>query len=205
MLPLQRVKPAARARSVSFCARARNPRFAQRPTLKKDVAPGTPNTPHSKKAHTGSCLVTESAPPPRDFFRQKYAKVFSIQVGARAAPKPDNAADGLIVGAGVQHARLLAGKRVRDLAEAISYNESMISKIESGRVVPSPPMLHKGVAALGREMSSFFGSAINAPDVVIRHGHRAVLQTEPLRRSPACYTSAGCPSRRATCSNTTFT
>lgn len=110
--------------------------------------------------------------------------VTAKKIKPRAALAQDNASDGLLVGARVKHARLLAGKRMRDLAEAVGYTESMISKIESGRVVPSLPMLHKIVAALGRDMSSFFGSDINAPGIVLRHGQRAVLLTDPLRQSP---------------------
>ncbi|WP_291690626.1 helix-turn-helix domain-containing protein [Bradyrhizobium sp.] len=57
----------------------------------------------------------------------------------------------------MRHARILRGMRMRDLAEAVGCDESMISKIEAGKVLPSLPMLDKLVTALDRDMASFFG------------------------------------------------
>jgi transcriptional regulator with XRE-family HTH domain len=90
----------------------------------------------------------------------------------------------LQIGARVKHARILAGKRMRDLAHAVGCTESMISKIESGGVVPSLAMLQRLVVALDRDMSSFFGSDLNSPGIVLRLGQRPVLKTDPLRESP---------------------
>ena len=59
----------------------------------------------------------------------------------------------LDVGARVRHARILRGLRMRDLAGRVGCDESMISKIESGRVVPSLVMLNKIVVAMDRDMS----------------------------------------------------
>jgi predicted transcriptional regulator len=39
---------------------------------------------------------------------------------------------------------------MRDLAQAAGCDESMISKIEAGKVLPSLPMLNKMVQALDR-------------------------------------------------------
>jgi transcriptional regulator with XRE-family HTH domain len=99
---------------------------------------------------------------------------------APAAVKSDD----LQIGARVKHARILAGKRMRDLAHTVGCTESMISKIESGGVVPSLAMLQRLVAALDRDMSSFFGSDLNSPGIVLRAGQRPVLKTDPLRESP---------------------
>jgi transcriptional regulator with XRE-family HTH domain len=92
--------------------------------------------------------------------------------------------DDLQIGARMKHARILAGKRMRDLADAVGCTESMVSKIESGGVVPSLAMLQRLVAALDRDMSSFFGSDLNSPGIVLRAGQRPVLKTDPLRESP---------------------
>ena len=92
--------------------------------------------------------------------------------------------ESLQVGARVKHARLLAGIRMRELAEKVGCTESMISKIESGRVAPSLAMLQRLVEALDRDMSSFFGSDLNAPGIVLRSGQRPVVMTDPLRASP---------------------
>lgn len=87
----------------------------------------------------------------------------------------------LQVGARVRRARTIAGIRMRELAEMIGCAESTISKIESGRVVPSLPMLQRIVEALGRDLSSFFGADPDAPCVVQRAGARVVTTTDPIR------------------------
>ena len=105
---------------------------------------------------------------------------------AKPSKPPPAAAksDDLQIGARVKHARILAGKRMRNLAHAVGCTESMISKIESGGVVPSLAMLQRLVVALDRDMSSFFGSDLNSPGIVLRAGQRPVLKADPLRESP---------------------
>jgi transcriptional regulator with XRE-family HTH domain len=103
---------------------------------------------------------------------------------AKRAAKNSNGAEtshDLQIGARVKHARQLAGIRMKELAERVGCTESMVSKIESGRVVPSLPMLHRLVEALDRDLSSFFGSDINAPGLVLRAGQRPVALTDSLR------------------------
>jgi transcriptional regulator with XRE-family HTH domain len=89
--------------------------------------------------------------------------------------------DDLQVGGRLRHARLLAGIRMRDLADKVGCTESMVSKIEAGRVVPSLPMLQRLVDALGRDLASFFGSDPNSPAMVLRAGQRPVAHTDPIR------------------------
>ena len=50
---------------------------------------------------------------------------------------------------------------MRDLAREVGCDESMISKIEAGKVTPSLAMLNKIVNALDRDMASFFGLEID--------------------------------------------
>jgi transcriptional regulator with XRE-family HTH domain len=87
----------------------------------------------------------------------------------------------LQIGARIRHARILAGVLMRELAMKVECTESMISKIESGRVVPSLPMLQRIVGALGRDFSSFFGSDPNSPGVIQRNGERPIATTDPIR------------------------
>ncbi len=89
--------------------------------------------------------------------------------------------DDLQLGARVKHARQMAGQRMRDLAEKVGCTESLISKIESGRVQPSVAMLYRLVEALGRDMSSFFGTDMESPGIVLKNGERPLLLTDPLR------------------------
>ncbi len=59
---------------------------------------------------------------------------------------------------------------MRELALKVGCTESMISKIENARVVPSLPMLKRLVEALDRDLTSFFGSDPHAPGIVQRAG-----------------------------------
>ncbi len=86
----------------------------------------------------------------------------------------------LRIGERVKHARITAGVRMRELAEKIGCAESSISKIESGRVIPSLPMLQRIVEALDRDFSWFFGSN---PDgwIVQRAAERRMVPGDPHR------------------------
>jgi len=106
--------------------------------------------------------------------------------GETARPRPtkaapDKSAD-LQIGARVRHARLLSGILMRELAEKVGCTESTISKIESGRVIPSLPMLQRLIEALNRDFSSFFGADLNSPGLVQKAGERPIIQTDPLRQ-----------------------
>lgn len=89
--------------------------------------------------------------------------------------------DELQVGARLRHARLLEGIRIRELAERVGCAESMISKIENGKVAPSLTMLQRLVEALNRDLASFFGADINSPGLVQKQGERPISQTDAIR------------------------
>jgi len=89
--------------------------------------------------------------------------------------------DELQVGARLRHARLLEGIRIRELAERVGCAESMISKIENGKVAPSLAMLRRLVEALNRDLSSFFGADINSPGLVQKAGERPISTTDAIR------------------------
>jgi transcriptional regulator with XRE-family HTH domain len=91
------------------------------------------------------------------------------------------AIESLQVGARVRHARILNGMRMRDLAESVGCNESMISKIEAGKVTPSLVLLNKIVTALNRDLGSFFGLEIDAHKLVQRPEDRMVVSGDALR------------------------
>jgi len=93
--------------------------------------------------------------------------------------------DQLQVGARLKHARLLEGIRIRDLAERVGCAESMISKIENGKVAPSLVMLQRLVEALNRDLSSFFGTDINSPGIVQKRGERPISTTDAIRGGKA--------------------
>lgn len=110
----------------------------------------------------------------------------SPRVGPRSATSAKPAEtparrDDLQIGGRLRHARLLAGVLMRELADKVGCTESTVSKIESGRVVPSLPMLQRLVEALGRDLASFFGSDPNSPALVMRAGQRPLTDTDPIR------------------------
>jgi transcriptional regulator with XRE-family HTH domain len=93
----------------------------------------------------------------------------------------------LQVGARIRHARILKGMRMRDLALAVGYDESMISKIEAGKVTPSLAMLNKIVVALDRDMASFFGLEIDAHKLVQTPSDRMKVAGDALRGGKGVY------------------
>jgi transcriptional regulator with XRE-family HTH domain len=112
------------------------------------------------------------------------AAVAPARKSKRTKPAAAAAPEGLQIGARVKHARLLAGIRMRELAEQVGCTESMVSKIEAGRVVPSLQMLQRLVVALDRDMASFFGSDLTSPGLILRAGQRSLIVTDPLRKGP---------------------
>lgn len=105
----------------------------------------------------------------------------TTKAGALPPAKEPPRRDELQVGARLKHARLLEGIRIRELAERVGCAESMISKIENGKVAPSLTMLQRLVEALNRDLSSFFGADINAPGLVQKQGERTISQTDAIR------------------------
>jgi len=95
--------------------------------------------------------------------------------------EPEVDVESLQLGARVRHARILNGMRMRELAQKVGCDESMISKIEAGKVMPSLIMLQKIVTALDRDMASFFGLEIDAHKLVQRPEDRTVVEGDPLR------------------------
>lgn len=136
------------------------------------------------KAAAAPTRVARKKKTPRATTKGRQGTARKAAAPASRKPKPAAAAAGgtdLQVGARLKHARLLAGVRMRELAAKVGCTESMISKIENARVVPSLPMLQRLVAALDRDLTSFFGSNPDAPGVVLRQGERPVTTTDPIR------------------------
>ena len=111
-----------------------------------------------------------------------------------AAEAPSPARD-LQIGARLKHARLLAGVRMRELADKVGCTEGMVSKIENARVVPSLPMLQRLVEALGRDLPSF-SIFETMPSVQPTLSANSRMRTPASRRAclsraPICRSRAG--------------
>jgi len=99
-------------------------------------------------------------------------------------PKPkdqESQIEQLQVGVRIRHARVLKGMRMKDLADKVGYDESMVSKIEAGKVMPSLPMLNKIVTALDRDLASFFGLEIDEHKLVQTSRDRILVTGDALR------------------------
>jgi transcriptional regulator with XRE-family HTH domain len=113
----------------------------------------------------------------RDFCA--YMARLTLRMSGKATVNSENGT--LKVGARLRRARLSKGLRMRDLAQAVGCDESMISKIEAGKVMPSLPMLNKMVHALDRDMASFFGLKIDEYKLVQKPEDRLKVPVDALR------------------------
>ena len=99
-------------------------------------------------------------------------------------PPPDAPASGPgpRLGTAIRHARLTLGIRLQDVAGKAGCSESLVSKIENGRALPSLTTLHRIADAL----QTTVGRLCAAPDArggtVSRRGERPVVQVDPVRR-----------------------
>jgi transcriptional regulator with XRE-family HTH domain len=88
----------------------------------------------------------------------------------------------LQIGTRLHHARLLRGCRMKDVAEAANCSESLISKIENNKVVPSLHMLHRLCEALNVRLGDLLATVDEEERVVTRADERHVVSIDPLRK-----------------------
>lgn len=74
------------------------------------------------------------------------------------------------------------GLRLRELANQVGCSESLLSKVENNRVLPSLNVLHRVAEALGLTVGQLFAKTNEMPSVVSRRGERPVVTMDPLRR-----------------------
>lgn len=70
-------------------------------------------------------------------------------------------------------ARHMRAMTLKVLADAAGCSESLLSKIENGKALPSLPTLHRLVQALGMTMGSMFEDAEARDPVIFRAGDRS--------------------------------
>ena len=97
--------------------------------------------------------------------------------GQPGAAEPD-----LLVGTSIRHARMTLGIRLQDVAARVGCSESLISKIENGRTLPSLTTLHRIADALQTTVGRLCATADPNDGVVARSGERPVITMDPLRR-----------------------
>lgn len=95
----------------------------------------------------------------------------------KIAPVPPEAEPAARLGLRLRHARLTAGLRLRELAEASACSESLISKIENNRVTPSLNMVHRLAKALGTTVAMLLSDPSGLDGMIMRRGERPKLST----------------------------
>lgn len=85
-------------------------------------------------------------------------------------------------GAKLRAARRTQGLTMARLAAKVGCSESLISKIECDRALPSLQLLHRLVSALGTNIASLMVGADDRDGVIARVGERPVLVVTPSGR-----------------------
>jgi transcriptional regulator with XRE-family HTH domain len=85
------------------------------------------------------------------------------------------------VGTRLRHQRLTKRMTLRELAGRADCSESMLSKVENGRALPSLTTLHRVCAVLGLTVGQLFKKTNAPPGIVCRAAERPVLNMHPLR------------------------
>ena len=98
-----------------------------------------------------------------------------------AEPSPSATPD-MRVGTSIRHARMTLGIRLQDVAARVGCSESLISKIENGRVLPSLTTLHRIANALQTTVGRLCATVDPDAGVVVRSGERPVITMDPLRK-----------------------
>lgn len=83
----------------------------------------------------------------------------------------------------LKHARLVKGYTLKQLALEVKCSESMISKLENGKLSPSISLLHRLASALGTSMAELLVDSGPQPEAsgvaVFRPGNRARFEVDP--------------------------
>ena len=107
------------------------------------------------------------------------------------------------IGRNLRHARLVAGLTLRELSERVGCSESLLSKIENERAVPSLlQMLHRVVKSLDTSIGLLFTDPAATSRIVMRAGERPMLKTShPQRRGDdvGVHICGSCRIPRASC------
>jgi transcriptional regulator with XRE-family HTH domain len=87
------------------------------------------------------------------------------------------------LGVKLRHTRMTKGLRLRDLADNPECSESMLSKIENDRAVPSLKTLYRNRRSTGPDGRAVVCAADGAewPGIV---GERPIVHVDPLRNDP---------------------
>lgn len=81
----------------------------------------------------------------------------------------------------LRDARRRLGRTLKDVATSAGVSEGHLSKIETGKAVPSLPVLHRIASRLGINLAYLFDYTGDEKAVVLRPGRRPLITLDPLR------------------------
>jgi transcriptional regulator with XRE-family HTH domain len=88
----------------------------------------------------------------------------------------------LRIGTRLHHARQMREMRMKDVAAAAGCSESMISKIENNKAMPSLGVLHRICEVLNLALGDLLTVPNENGGVVTRSGERRLVDIDPLRK-----------------------
>ena len=107
----------------------------------------------------------------------------SKPAGARpGAADPSHELSGTELGLRLRTARRTKGWTMKQLAASAGCSESLLSKIENGKNLPSLPLLHRLVQVLETNIGWLFGDRASQRNIVFRAGQRPVIALDPQHR-----------------------
>jgi transcriptional regulator with XRE-family HTH domain len=87
------------------------------------------------------------------------------------------------MGTRLRHARRLKKLRLKDLARIVNCSESLLSKIECNKVVPSLHTLHRVAAVLDTTVAALFSDESKESMIVYQDGDRPSIPLKGLNES----------------------
>ncbi|HEY5127626.1 MAG TPA: cupin domain-containing protein [Bradyrhizobium sp.] len=102
----------------------------------------------------------------------------------KQAPAATPGGNNEYLGVRLRHGRMTKGLRLKDVAEAADCSESMISKIENGRAVPSLNALYRIAEVLELTVGQLFEKPSEPDGLLSRAGERPIVKVDPLRKGP---------------------
>jgi transcriptional regulator with XRE-family HTH domain len=81
----------------------------------------------------------------------------------------------------LRDARRRLDRTLKDVAACAGVSEGHLSKIETGKAIPSLPVLHRVAGCLGLNLGSLFEPTGDEQATVLRAGRRPLITLDPLR------------------------
>ena len=98
------------------------------------------------------------------------------------AADPSHELSATELGLRLRMARRTKGWTMKQLAASAGCSESLLSKIENGKNLPSLPLLHRMVQVLETNIGWLFGDRASQRNIVFRAGQRPVIALDPRHR-----------------------